>query len=364
MSKIQKAIVNFRSLRAAAIIPICEFIIASVTGNAFFPTPTPKLSELQAVLDSYTTALSEAASRDRNKVALKNQLRKQLNAMLNQLGTYVNMIADGDVTMIISSGFPLSKLPQPRYISAPQNLTVKQGQNPGTLVSKINADAAAKSYIHMITLAPLTEDSVWTSVTTSRSQYEFSNLQPGKEYFVKVAITGTKDQIAYSAGIFCGPAGIPVVKDDRTLKMIGYNIRKFYIAYIPFSLWGGSITKNMNIGKSVAIGNGNGFCAANKVKSASMKYKRTPVYIHAAAFTHRKTININFPHKPGPIDNSACCGNDSSSCCIGYAVTPVGGIVPIGACTAIPGCLGLAKNGAKQQGCNNVKFKLHGSVGL
>ena len=198
MVRIQKAIVNFAKERDAAIIPPCEFIIASMTGNASFPTPTPALTEMQDLLDSYSQALSDAASRDRNKVAIKNQLRQQLNAALNQLGNYVNTQSQGDVTMIISSGFNVSKLPQPRYVTTPENLVVKPGINPGTLVTKVKADAAATGYTFMIAMASTKDDYFWTSTTTSRSQYEFTDLMPRTEYVVKVAVIGSKDQVVYS----------------------------------------------------------------------------------------------------------------------------------------------------------------------
>ena len=198
MGKFQKAIVSFTKERDAAIIPLCEFIIASITGNAFFPTPVPAPTAIQTTLDDYTQALADAASRDRNKVALKNQLRNQLNGMLNQLGNYVNTTSSGDVTMIISSGFQLSKLPQPRYVSVPGNPTVKPGINPGTLVTKVKADAAAAGYTFMIAMASTKDDYFWTSTTTSRSQYEFTDLMPRTEYVVKVVVIGSKDQVVYS----------------------------------------------------------------------------------------------------------------------------------------------------------------------
>lgn len=198
MLRVQKAIVNFTKERDAAIIPLCEFIIASITGNVFFPTPVPAPTAIQTTLDDYTQALADAASRDRNKIALKNQLRSQLNNMLNQLGNYVNTTSNGDLTMIVSSGFRVSKLPQPRYVTTPENPTVKPGMNPGTLVTKLKADAAATGYTFSIALASTKDDYFWTSVTTSRCQYEFTDLMPHTEYVVKVAVIGSKDQVAYS----------------------------------------------------------------------------------------------------------------------------------------------------------------------
>ena len=192
MARPPRAIVDYTTERDAAIIPLSKFIIESMTGNADFPEPTPTLSTLQALLDSYAAALSEAAIGDRNKIAVKKELRSRMNNTLNQLGTYVNMVSAGNIAKMISSGFNISKPAQPRHISAPENLVVKRGINPGTLVSKVKADRAATGYIHMFTTAPVTENSVWTSISSSRCQYKITNLQPHTQYAVKVAVIGTK----------------------------------------------------------------------------------------------------------------------------------------------------------------------------
>lgn len=201
MTRIQKAIVDYTKVRDSEISPFAEFIFNSMTGNANFPTPTPSLGDVKALVDDFSAALVDAASRDRNKIAIKNELRLQVNAALNQLGNYVNTQCNGDVTKIVSSGFKLSKTPQPRYLSEPENFTVKPGLNAGSLITKIKADKAATGYTHMMTAAPVTDNSIWTSVTSSRSQYEFTGLIQGKEYTFKVAVIGSNNQVAVSATV-------------------------------------------------------------------------------------------------------------------------------------------------------------------
>lgn len=198
MTRIQTIVTDFRRLREAAMVPATSFIIESMTDNAAYPEPPVKTTVLQTLLNSYSTALAEATSRDRNKIAVKNQLRKQLNVALAQNGRYVNMMADGDVPMLVSSGYTLAKQPEPRYIVSPKAPVIKQGINSGSLICKVEADKAATGYIHMRTAAPVTENSEWISVNTTRSQYEFTDLQAGKEYAFKVVVIGSKDQIAYS----------------------------------------------------------------------------------------------------------------------------------------------------------------------
>lgn len=201
MTRVQKIITDFKKLREAGLVPAAEFIVVSMTDNAAFPNPPVKLAELKTLLDSYIAALAEAASRDRNKIAIKNQLRQQLNEALSENGVYVNLTAKGDVPMLVSSGYRLAKQPQPRYVSVPENLTLTPGANPGTLVSKVKADKGANGYTHMLTKAPLTPESQWQSVTTSRCRYEFTGLEVRTEYIAKVVAIGSNDQVACSATI-------------------------------------------------------------------------------------------------------------------------------------------------------------------
>lgn len=198
MAKPFRALIGLSKFTDASIVPFVEFILVSLTGNAFFPSPFPVLETVQDVLTDYKAALIEAGSRDRNKIAVKNQLRAQLNDLVKQLGYYVNNIANGDYTMIVSSGFPVSKQPEPRVVAVPDAPVIMPGKNPGTLVSKVKACSGATGYVHYLTQAPLTENSEWLTSATTRTVFEFTNLQPGTQYIAKVAAIGSNNQVVFS----------------------------------------------------------------------------------------------------------------------------------------------------------------------
>src|SRR6185312_6918556 len=75
-------------------------ILASMTGNAFFPTPTPTLAVVGEAITAFQEALIGAATRDRSKVIIKNRARVNLIAILKALGNYVTFTANGDSAMI------------------------------------------------------------------------------------------------------------------------------------------------------------------------------------------------------------------------------------------------------------------------
>ena len=200
MKKTPSVHVSFSKYTDADLETVCNAIMQSMTENSNFLTPVPVLAEIKTVLEDYSGAKAEAASRDRNKVAAKNTVRYQLVQMMGQLGRYVNTIADGDLEKLISSGLVVSKMPAPRYVGIPQNLQVIPAGT-GKLKTQVKGDKNAISYKHEITADPLTEESVWTSVITSRSKFTFTKLEQGKKFWGRVIAIGSNDQSESSTEI-------------------------------------------------------------------------------------------------------------------------------------------------------------------
>ena len=119
-----------------------------MTANANFPTPVPTLAALQAAADAYTAALVKAGTGNRADVADKNAKREVLVNLLRSLCRYVNLIADGDAAMLLTSGFDVSKDPQPVVITKPEIVRLENGVASGQLVMSVKAVKGAYSYLH------------------------------------------------------------------------------------------------------------------------------------------------------------------------------------------------------------------------
>lgn len=173
-------------------------ILTSMTDNPNFPTPTPAIAEVSTAVGNYNEALNAAAGLGRVNVALKNKARKDLEAVLKQLGLYVMSVANGDAAMLTGSGFTLSKMPEPRHITNPGNVTLRNGVTSGELVNAVPTVPGARVYYHEFTDAAPTPETVWVRNQSSRARYVFTGLTPGKQYWVRVAAVGPGEQIAYS----------------------------------------------------------------------------------------------------------------------------------------------------------------------
>jgi len=124
------------------LIAIASQIIKSMTGNAYFPSPTPSPAALQGAVNDLMTAQTAAQSRTKGAVALRNEKKQALVTMLEETRTYVQTTADTNPengpSIIESAGIALRKAP----LRAPRGFHVKSGPISGSV--KIVAPAAAR----------------------------------------------------------------------------------------------------------------------------------------------------------------------------------------------------------------------------
>ncbi len=196
--RMPKINLSFSNLRDAEVKGESDFILRSMFGNAAFTDPMPSLADVQSAIVNYGDALTAAASLDINMVALKNQYRQVLESVLFQLGLYVMCVANGDVTILISSGFKLAKTPASNPISAPDSIVLTNGPSSGKLVAVVPTVKGANSYLHCLTAEPITPTSIWVNLVSRSRKCTFDNLQPGVKYWAKTAAVGKGGQMMFS----------------------------------------------------------------------------------------------------------------------------------------------------------------------
>ena len=194
-----KIVVSFARTSDSNLSTKSQFIISSMTGNTNFTTPTPTLAVLTAARTAFDTALAAAQTRDVNKIAVKNDKRELLIVLLRQLANYVELISNGNRTIMLSSGFELAKDGNDSVsLGNINNFTVTEGNNIGQVVSKCEGVENCISYLHCYTLDPVSNASIWTELATSTSSYTFEGLESGKKYWFKLKAVGRKNQLNVS----------------------------------------------------------------------------------------------------------------------------------------------------------------------
>lgn len=158
------------------------------------------LSFVSAAITDYDTALANAVDGNKEDTKIKNQKRAALDSILKQLASYVELVADDDEAILLSSGFELVKTPAPAGPLGPaQNFRV-EALDKGQL--KLSCDANKLARVYKMEYRQAGE-TAWTEVDSTSSRLLLTSLESGKEYICRVLLVGTSRVRTYSGEESC-----------------------------------------------------------------------------------------------------------------------------------------------------------------
>ena len=170
-------------------------VIDHMSNNALFPTPDTTLIDAQKVVDALDKAILAAADGSHIAISALNDAVAAADAVFRILAAYVERIALGDETTILSSGFHFSKQPSPRN---KEILVAKNGSHSGAvLLDTIRVDKGVV-YVWQMYKGKLPDnDTDWVQIAiTTQSSFEINNLDIACIYYFRVAAVtpdGIKD---------------------------------------------------------------------------------------------------------------------------------------------------------------------------
>ena len=172
-------------------------IIVKFTGNSRFLTPDISMLEANAAVDALEKAIVAASDGGRTSISEMHDQEKLTDILFRNLAAYVDRIAAGDESTILSSGFHGSK--QPTY-SSKAILTMVDGAHSGSVIFKGKAIPRAGAYHFQMCKGaiPLTEDGwVLCGVSTS-ANFELSGLDVMCIYYFRIAAITPEGVTDYS----------------------------------------------------------------------------------------------------------------------------------------------------------------------
>jgi hypothetical protein len=191
---VKKAIRPSLQLTDQPVLAIGNTVITALTGNLYFPAPSPALDVLQTAVDNYSASLAKARYGSREDRAQKNADKLTLIRLLQLESDYVNSVARGDVLKLVSSGFRLSKDPQPVILGRPTP-RLRRGAS-GEFIVSTGAVKGAMAYKYQYTSEPAADN--WPEVASSRATCKIENLVPGQIYTVRIVVVGRSGQVSIS----------------------------------------------------------------------------------------------------------------------------------------------------------------------
>jgi len=202
----QKAIIDYTGVKDNDLTEVAELVILKMTGNPDFPNPPVTIPDLTIAKSNYASALAIAQDGTKQDTANKNAMRLILEGMLAQIADYVNDVADGNYGMMVGSGFPISKVPEPiGILPAPEKFIVSEGGDPGQVKIEIGGVDRSTGYIVLYAVnPPPANDAQWMSKTFSKTSGIITGLTSGTKMVFKAAATSPE---ANKIGLynFCEP---------------------------------------------------------------------------------------------------------------------------------------------------------------
>ncbi len=189
-----KLIVAFARLSEADFQLRVNAIIAALTNNARvpepWPAPVPGLTQVRQEDGVYREAHLAVQRRDFGQLHKRDEARERLTTSLQRVAAYVELLANGDIDLLQSSGFEVRREPgRPlghggagaSYTPAPEDFRVGIGPRAGSVQVDAARQRGAIAYEIQVTRGDPTDDEGWKQVmiVPSVRHVVVDNLPPG-----------------------------------------------------------------------------------------------------------------------------------------------------------------------------------------
>ena len=176
---------------------IHEKMVANAATFTALPIAMPAFL---AIIQAWDTALGEAGKGGTDRTTIKNNARAALEAALYKLGTYVNLVADGDKATIDLSGFDSYDTARTQsgggVTFVPQNARWEDGTVSGAAVFRWKGDGKGSVYEVQTCTGDPNVEANWTyRGSFSGGRAELDGFTPGNIIWGRVRKIGTGGEV-------------------------------------------------------------------------------------------------------------------------------------------------------------------------
>lgn len=200
--KKEKALLNYVRFPIPKKIEYFRGIIKNMAGNPNFLNAKAQLVEAAKAVDLLEADYQDSRDGSKKAFASMRETNKAAENVFRILANYVNQVGYGNRSVLLSSGFELSK--QPVY-AAKQVLKAQKGSNTGTIKLRRKAVADAKAYLWQMyqgNVPPTEQEWVQAGVST-QATFQINDLNMAHKYWFRVAPVGIKGVADFCNPVMC-----------------------------------------------------------------------------------------------------------------------------------------------------------------
>lgn len=173
-----------------ALVVAASRIIKCLKDSPYFTEPIPSLAELEASYADYYDNVLQAKGGGLRYISARRESKRRLATQLQQLAFYINLVSDGDLVKLYSSGFPvLDKKRKGHHPSTPEGPYLLDGRVSGEVAFGFKPVGRDMLYDYCFASAlDKKGNPIWEDIqTTSRSFRSYAGgFEPGKYIYFKV----------------------------------------------------------------------------------------------------------------------------------------------------------------------------------
>ena len=206
-----KLIISFENLSEPDFLARTETINSSLAANAAFPGPWPAPltgpASLATLFNQYKNAFNAALTHDDAKISLRNDMREGLTVFLKKLAPYLELVANGSVAALQTTGFELrrdsTRTGGSDPLPAPEDFSVVRGELSGTLIAHARKLKGAASHLVQITEGDPTVEANWKDyeIVVNCNRIEIVGQTPGKVVSVRLRAIGLAGPGAWTSPV-------------------------------------------------------------------------------------------------------------------------------------------------------------------
>jgi hypothetical protein len=191
-----RLIIGFDVLTQPQFLIRMQTIGGGLENNLNFPLPWPpeilSPAALVAAVKSFTDDYNAASNGDRALITARDKSRVSLTGKVQKIAHYLEIVADGDVAKLSTSGFELRHDIVKSVVVDPlgllTGLTLTRGVLPGTLDFHAKAEPKALSYYLQLCSGDPAVEANWTDVGEYPhcNRIKLTGLTAGKTYYVRI----------------------------------------------------------------------------------------------------------------------------------------------------------------------------------
>ena len=195
-------------------------MVTAMTGNASFTSPSPALATVSSAATDLENAIIAAQDGGKSKTALMHAKEVVLDNILTQLGLYVEATANGDDSVILSSGANARHTKgAPQVPAVPANVNAATGVAEGAI--SLNWETVKNARVYVVeqlddastiqssrSIAPVSGGTLtpvvanWHQVAiVTKSKISLSNLISGNKYAYRIYCVGAAGNGNYSTPV-------------------------------------------------------------------------------------------------------------------------------------------------------------------